>query len=75
MKNWQTELQLPSGTYFSAAFYLKSEMLLSQVTKGYDNNSCKNLCNGREDSKLLHKQFDEYIIKDDANQDKNKIAE
>ena len=63
------------STNLSAAFYLESEMLLSQVTKGNDNHCCHDFGNSREDSKLFNKQFNKYIIKNDTNQRKNKIAE
>lgn len=75
MKNWQTELQLPSGTNLTAAFNFKSEMLLSQVTERDDNYRCKDLCNSREDPELLYKQFDKYVVEDDTNQDQHKVPE
>jgi len=50
-------------------------MLLSEVTKGNYNHCCQDLGNGRVNFELLYKQFNEYIIEDDTNQDEYKIAE
>ncbi len=53
----------------------KSKILLSHIAERNHNGRGYNLCDGRKYMKLLHKQADENIVQDYADQNKDEIPE